>query len=85
VLHFCVLFSCLAYRADVRRAFRPVLILLAWLFSDLGYFGRSSPLHVTFRFSVDEAQNRRLKRNGISALVVLQEPQANKPVYICYM
>jgi hypothetical protein len=44
-----------------------------------------APLHVTFRFAVDEAQNRSLKRNGISALVVLQEPQANKPVYICYM
>jgi hypothetical protein len=50
----------LAYRAGVRRAFRLVLILLAWLFSD--HLGRSNPLHVTFRFSIDEAQNRSLKR-----------------------
>jgi hypothetical protein len=85
VLHFWVLFSCLAYRAGVRRAFRLVLILVAWLFSDLYYLGWSNPLHVTFRFSVHEAQNRNLKRIGISALVVLQEPQANKPVDICYV
>jgi hypothetical protein len=78
-----VLFSCLAYRAGVRRAFRLVLILLAWLFSD--HLGRSNQLHVTFRFSIDEAQNRSLKRIDISALVVFQEPQVNKPVYICYM
>jgi hypothetical protein len=80
-----VLSSCLAYRAGARRAFRLVLILVAWLFSDLYYLGRSNPLHVTFRFSVDEAQYRSLKRIGISALVVFQEPQVNKPVYICYM
>src|ERR1700737_5243468 len=44
--------------------------------------GRSNPLHVTFRFSIDEAQNRSLKRIDISALVVFQEPQANAPVDI---
>jgi hypothetical protein len=80
-----VLFSCLAYRAGVRHAFRLVLILLASLFSEGFITWASNPLHVTFRFSIDEAQNRSLKRIDISALVVFQEPQVNKPVYICYM
>jgi hypothetical protein len=48
--------------------------------------GQIKPVtHVTFRFSIDKAQNRSLKRIDISALVVFQEPQVNKPVYICYM
>src|ERR1700730_8941235 len=47
------------------------------------YLGRSNPLHVTLRCPVDEAQNRSLKRIGVSALVVFQEPQVNKPVDIC--
>src|ERR1700732_4239857 len=42
-----------------------------------------NPLHVTLRCPVDEAQNRSLKRIGVSALVVFQEPQVNKPVDIC--
>jgi hypothetical protein len=74
----------LAYRAGVRHAFRLVLILLASLFSEGFITWASNPLHVTLRCPVDEAQNRSLKRIGISALVVFQEPQVNKPVYICY-
>jgi hypothetical protein len=38
------------------------------------YLGRSNPLHVTLRCPVEEAQNRSLKRIGISALVIFQEP-----------
>jgi hypothetical protein len=59
--------------------------VLAWLFSDLCYFWQIKPLTRHVPFLVDEAQNRSLKRNGISALVVFQEPQANKPVDICYV
>jgi hypothetical protein len=62
-------FSCLAYRAGVRRAFRLVLILLALLFSaGFYYLGRSNPLHVTLHCPVNEVRNRSLKRIGINAL-----------------
>src|ERR1700730_6551465 len=44
-----------------------------------------NPLTRPVPFLGRRGPNRSLKRNGISALVVFQEPQANEPVDICYV
>ena len=67
-----MLFSCLAYRAGVRHAFRLVLILLASLFSEGFITWASNPLHVTLRCPVDEVRTGLLPDDKVSRSMLME-------------